>query len=94
MGDGAIIQKRLKDEGRAFFLKNLLFLVKMDESVSLQDHFLKIKDLIEQMNGIGWEMEEQDMVVLSLKSLLASFEYFIETLNITYTDFHLNFDGS
>jgi hypothetical protein len=80
------------DKGRAFFLKNLLFSSKMDESESLQDHLLKIKDLREQLNAIGWKMEEEDMVVITLKSLPASFEHFIETLNITSTDVDLKFE--
>jgi hypothetical protein len=50
--------------------------------MSLQDHSLKINDLREQLNAIGWKMEEENMVVITLKSLLASFECFIETLKI------------
>lgn len=41
------------------------------------------------MNAIGWKLEEEDWVVI--KSLPASFEHFIETLNITSTDADLKF---
>jgi hypothetical protein len=44
----------------------------MDESDSLQDHFLKIKDLREQLNAIGQKIEE-DMVIIILKNLPPSF---------------------
>jgi hypothetical protein len=33
----------------AFFLKNMLFSIMMDESASLQEHLLKIKDIREQL---------------------------------------------
>ena len=35
------------DKGRAFFLKNIFFSITMDESVSLQEHLLKIMDIHE-----------------------------------------------
>jgi hypothetical protein len=35
------------DKGKAFFLKNMLFLITMDGSASLQEHLLKIKDIRE-----------------------------------------------
>jgi hypothetical protein len=35
----------ISDKGRALFLKNMLFLIKMSEGASLQDHLLKIKDI-------------------------------------------------
>jgi hypothetical protein len=56
------------DKGIAFFLKNMLFSMMMDEYASLQEHFLKIKDILEQLMVIGQKMEE-DMVVITLKSL-------------------------
>lgn len=37
-------------------------------------------------------MEEEDMVVIMLKSLLGSYEHLIETLNITSTNVDLKFD--
>ena len=36
-------------------------------------------------------MEEEDMVVIMLKSLPRAYEHFIETLNITATDVDLKF---
>jgi hypothetical protein len=47
----AAIWKQLKetheisDKGQAFFLKNMLFSIKMSEGASLQEHLLKIKDI-------------------------------------------------
>jgi hypothetical protein len=37
-------------------------------------------------------MEEEDMVVITLKSLSSSYANFIETLNITSTDKDLTFE--
>ena len=86
----AAIWKQLKDtheisdKGRAFFLKNMLFSIKMSEGASLQENLLKIKDI--------WEkMEEEDMVVIALNNLLGSYEHFIETLNIIATNVDLDF---
>jgi hypothetical protein len=76
---------------RAFFLKNMLFSITMDESASLQEHLLKIKDIKEQLLAIGWNMEEKDMVAITLKSLPRAYKHFIETLNITTTNVDLKF---
>jgi hypothetical protein len=40
------------NKGRAFFLKNMLFSIKMEEFDSLQDHLLKIKDIRDQLKSI------------------------------------------
>ena len=74
------------DKSRAFFLKNQLFSIMMDEHMSLQEHLNKIKDIRDQLEAIGRTMEEEDMVVITLKSLPKSYEHFIETLNITNVD--------
>jgi len=81
----------ISDKGRAFFLKNMLFSIKMSEGASLQEHLLKIKDIREQLEAIGRKMAEEDMVVITLNSLPGSYEHFIETLNITATDVDLKF---
>jgi hypothetical protein len=47
----------------------MLFLIMMDEHASLQEHLLKIKDIPEQLMDIGQKMEEENMVVITLKSL-------------------------
>lgn len=31
--------------------------------MSLQEHLTKIKDIRDQLEAIGWKMEEEDMVV-------------------------------
>ena len=62
----------------------------MSEDASLQEHLLKIKDIREQLEAIGRKMEEEDMVVIMLKSLPA-YEHFIETLNIIATNVDLKF---
>jgi hypothetical protein len=93
-----VIWTRLKDfhetldKGRAFFLKNMLVLMMMDEHASLQEHLLKIKDIREQLMGIGREVDEEDMVVFTLKSLPYAYEHFIKALNITSRNVDLNFD--
>eukprot|EP00253_Pinus_taeda_P007025 PITA_07025 len=79
------------DKSRAFFLKNQLFSIMMDEHMSLQEHLNKIKDIRDQLEAIGRTMEEEDLVVITLKSLPQSYEHFIETLNITTTNVDLKF---
>jgi hypothetical protein len=79
------------DKGRAFFLKNMLFSIKMEESNSLQDHLLKTKDIRDQLKSIDRAMEE-DTEVINLKSLPSSYADFIETLNITSTNKKLAFE--
>lgn len=80
------------DKSRAFFLKNMLFSMMMDEKMSLQEHLMKIKEIRDQLEAIGRKREEEDMVVITLKSLPRSYEHFIETLNITSTNVDLKFD--
>eukprot|EP00253_Pinus_taeda_P022033 PITA_22033 len=63
----------------------------MDEHMSLQEHLNKIKDIQDQLEAIGRTMEEEDMVVITLKSLPKSYEHFIETLKITSTNVDLKF---
>eukprot|EP00253_Pinus_taeda_P005669 PITA_05669 len=93
----AEIWQQLKDlhetsnKSRAFFLKNQLFSIMMDEHVPLQEHLNKIKDIRDQLEAIGRTMEEEDLVVITLKSLPQSYEHFIETLNITATNVDLKF---
>jgi hypothetical protein len=48
----------ISDKGQAFFLKNMLFLIKMSDGASLQEHLLKIKDIREQLEAIGRKMAE------------------------------------
>lgn len=79
------------DKGKVFFLKNMIPLIVMNETTSLQEHFLKIKDIEDQLFAIGWKMEKEDMVVITLKSLPWDYENFIETLNITSTNVDLKF---
>ena len=59
--------------------------------MSLQKHLTKIKDICDQLEAIHRTMEEEDMVVITLKSLPTSYEHFIETLNITSTNVDLKF---
>ena len=69
------------DKSRAFFLKNRLFFIMMDEHMSLQEHVTKIKDIRDQLEAIDQTLEEEDMVVITLKSLPTSYEHFIERLS-------------
>jgi len=55
-------------KGGALFLKNM-FSMMMDEHASIYEHLLKIKYIREQLKASGWEMEEEDMVVITMKSL-------------------------
>jgi hypothetical protein len=61
----------------------MLFSITVDENASLQDHLFKIKDIKAQLSTTGWKMEEEDMVVIKLKSLPCVYKHFIETLNMT-----------
>ena len=63
----------------------------MNEHMSLQEHLLNIKDIRDQLEAIGCTMEEEDMVVITLKSLPPSYEHFIEMLNIIPTNPELKF---
>lgn len=56
------------DKSRVFFLKNM-FSIMMDEKIPLQEHLMKIKEIRDQLEAIGRKMEEEDMVVITLKSL-------------------------
>ncbi len=79
------------DKSRAFFLKNTLFSIVMDERTSLQAHLNRIQEIRDQLLAIGRKMEEEDIVVITLRSLPNSYEHFIETLNITSTGVDLKF---
>ena len=79
------------DKDRAYFLKNLLFSIKMEEFDSLQDHLMKINDTQDQLKSIERKMKEKYMVVINLKSLPAFYANFIETLNIIIIDKDLIF---
>lgn len=70
----------ISDKGRAFFLKNILFSIKIKKHDSLQDHLFKIKDIQAQLKAIDRKMENKDLVIITLKSLPS--KNFIETLNI------------
>ena len=78
-------------KSKAFFLKNTLFSIFMDERTSLQDHLNRIQEICDQLLAIGCKMEEEDIVVTTLKSLPKSYEHFIETLNITSAGVDLKF---
>lgn len=71
------------DKSRAFFPKNTLFSIVMDEPKSLQDNLNRIQEIRDQLLAIGRKMEEEDIVVITLKSLPKSYEHFFETLNIS-----------
>lgn len=73
------------------FLKNQLFSIVMDERMFLQKHLTKIKDIRDQLKVFGQKMEEEDMIVITLKSLPKSYEKFIETLNIISMNVDLKF---
>lgn len=45
------------DKSHAFFLKNMLFSIMMDEKTTLQAHLTKIKDIHDQLEAIGRKME-------------------------------------
>lgn len=68
----------------------MFFSIVMDERNSLQDHLNRIKNIRDQLEAIGWNMEE-DMVVITLKSLPKSYKHFVETLNITSIGVDLKF---
>ena len=63
----------------------------MDERTALQAHLNRIQEIRDQLLAIGRKMEEEDIVVITLRSLPKSYEHFIETLNITSTGVDLKF---
>ena len=73
-------------------MKNMLFLIKIYDSASLQEKLLNIKDIWEQLTTIGRMMGEEYLVVITMKILLCAYDHFIETLNIISMDFDMNFD--
>lgn len=44
------------DKSKAFFLKNMLFSIVIDERKSLQEHLTKIKDIRDQLEAIRQKM--------------------------------------
>jgi hypothetical protein len=58
------------NKGTEFFLKNMLFSIKMVESDSLPDHLLKIKDIKDQLKLIERKMEEDINCILPMQILL------------------------
>ena len=79
------------DKSRAFFLKNTLFAIVMDEQTSLRANLNRIQGIRDQLLAIGRKMEEANIVFVTLKSLPKSYEHFIEILNIISTGVDLNF---
>lgn len=79
------------DKSRAFFLKNTMFSIIMDERTSPQAHLNMIQEIRDQLLAIGRKMEEEDIVVITLRSLPKSYEHFIKTLNITSSSVDLKF---
>jgi hypothetical protein len=73
-----------------FFLKNILFSIKMEEHDSLLDHLLKIKDIRDQLKAIDRKVEKEDLVIITIKTPLSS-ENCIEMLKIT-SNYELMFD--
>jgi len=69
----------------------MLFSIKMEEFDSLPNHFLKIKDIKDQLESIERKIREEDMVFITLKILPLSYANLIETLNITSTHKDLTF---
>lgn len=69
-----------------------MFSIMMDDSASLQEHLLKIEDIKERLEPIGRTMEEEDMVVITLKILPHAYDHFIEALNITSTNVDMTID--
>lgn len=51
-----------------------------------------MKDIREQLLAIGCKMEEEDMMVITLKSLSRAYVHFLETLNVTTTNVASQFD--
>lgn len=79
------------DKSRAFFLKNTLFSIIMDEWTPLQAHLNRMWEIHDQLLSINHKMEEEDIVVITLQCLPKSYEHFIETLNITSSGVDLKF---
>jgi hypothetical protein len=76
---------------RAFFFRNMIFLTKMEDYVSLQHPLLKFKDIRDQLKAIDRKVKE-DFVIIMLKYLLPSSENLFEALNITLEDIDLTFE--
>lgn len=51
------------DKSRAFFLKNTMFSIIMDEWKLLQEHLNRIQEICDLLLAIGHKMEEEDIVV-------------------------------
>lgn len=64
---------KTSNEGKSFFLNNMLVLIMMDNKMALQDDPMKIKDICNQVEVIVCRMEEEVMVVIMLKSLRWSY---------------------
>ena len=51
---------------RAFFLKNSLFSIIMDERTLLQAHLNRIQEICDQLLAIDHKMEKEDIVIITL----------------------------
>ena len=77
------------DKSKAFFLKNTLFSIIMDERTLLQAHLNRIQEIHDQLLVTSRKMEEEDIVLITLHNLPKFYEHFIKTLNIMSSDVDL-----
>lgn len=73
------------EKSQAFFQEEHVVTMMMDEKMSLQKHLMKLKDMCDQL-------EEEDIVVITLKSLPRVYKIYIEMFNITSANVDLKFD--
>jgi len=66
--------------------------MKIEEHDSLWDHLLEIKYIRDQLKVIDRKVEEEDLVIITSKSLKTLIENFVEILNITSKDIDLTFE--
>ena len=68
------------DSNRILFLKTKLLSIKMEVNESITKYLSHIKDLRDNLGGIGKEMSSSDLVIVPLKGLLLDYKVFILAL--------------
>jgi hypothetical protein len=47
----------------------IYFTPKLEKGDSIAEHFLKLKDIKDQLHAIDWEIDDEVMVVITVKNL-------------------------
>jgi len=74
------------DELRVLLLSNELVALKMIKSDSVPSHITKMQELKDQLQAIGYNVEEKNLVTRLLSSLPKSYSNFVTSLSVSSRD--------